>query len=50
MRITSGSGKIITILDELDKVINTFAVYFREEGDNFRLINIKCIHIISFLS
>jgi hypothetical protein len=46
MRIALGSGKIVTVLDELNEVIDTVTVYLREEGDDSSLI-VKCSHIVS---
>lgn len=46
MRMALGSGKVVTILNELYEIVDTLAVYLREEGDDSLLI-VKCCHMCS---
>ena len=38
MRMALGSGKVVTVLNELYEIVDTLAVYLREEGDDSLLI------------
>jgi hypothetical protein len=49
MRIALGSGKIVTVLDELDKVIDALAVNFGEERDD-SVFHSRCVHMRFCLS
>lgn len=46
MRMALGSGKVVTVLNELYEIVDTLAVYLREEGDDSLLI-VKCCHMCS---
>lgn len=46
MRMALGSGKVVTVLNELYEIVDTLAVYLREEGDDSLLI-VKFCHMCS---
>jgi hypothetical protein len=49
MRIASRTRSIVAILNKLDEVVDSFAVYFRKEGDD-TVFHSHCVHVSLSLS